>query len=242
MKLVELIYRRETRVPVLALTFATAAGAALVLGRVFFTGNLKYGLLVGNLALAWIPLVFALLAQTQFEADGWRRWRFAALAMGWLLFFPNAPYIFTDVVHVFQGSFRNFWADLTLIFIFGLTGLVLGFLSLYLMHGLARRAWGQWRGWMFVIIVSALSGFGTYLGRVLRFNSWDVIVKPVKLIQGVSSWAGNPLADSSSGAFPVLYALFLFLAYLMLYALTHLPQMHAPPKEVETKQLEPTLA
>ena len=62
MKLIELIYRRETRVPVLALTLATAIGVALVLTRVVFTHNLKYGLLVGNLVLAWIPLVLALLA------------------------------------------------------------------------------------------------------------------------------------------------------------------------------------
>jgi uncharacterized membrane protein len=240
MKLIELIYRRETRVPVLALTFATTVGVALVLARVGFTGNLKYGLLVANLVLAWIPLVLALLAQKQFATGGWRHWRFAALATGWLLFFPNAPYIFTDVVHVFRGSFRNFWADLTLIFIFGLTGLVLGFLSLYLMHALARRAWGQWRGWLFVLAVTGLSGFGIYLGRVLRFNSWDVLVKPVKLIQGVTSWAGNPLADSNTGAFPFLYAMFLFLAYVMLYALTHLPQMHTLPVRVEEKSLTPT--
>jgi uncharacterized membrane protein len=118
----------------------------------------------------------------------------------------------------------HFWADLTLIFIFGLIGLVLGFLSLYVMHSLARRAWGAWRGWLFVLVVSGLSGFGIYLGRVLRFNSWDVLMKPLKLIEGVTSWAGNPLADSSTSAFPALYAMFLFLAYMMLYALTHLPR------------------
>jgi len=233
MKLIELIYRRETRAPVLALSLASAVGGGLVLARMVFTHNFHYALLVGNLALAWIPLVLALLAQKQFETSGWRQWRFGALAVGWLLFFPNAPYIFTDVVHVFRGSFQHFWADLTLIFIFGFTGLVLGFLSLYLMHALARRAWGQWRGWLFVLAVTTLSGFGIYLGRVLRFNSWDVLVKPVQLIQGVSSWAGNPLADSNTAAFPALYAMFLFLAYVMLYALTHLPQMHAlssPPK------------
>ena len=140
--------------------------------------------------------------------------------------------IFTDVVHLFRSSFQHFWADLSLILIFGLTGLMLGFLSLYLMHSLARRAWSQWRGWLFVLGVSALSGFGIYLGRVLRFNSWDVLVKPVKLIQGVSSWAGNPLADSSTSAFPALYAAFLFLAYLMLYALTHLPKIEPSDKPV----------
>jgi uncharacterized membrane protein len=168
--------------------------------------------------------VLALLAQQQFAAGGWRQWRFGTLALAWLLFFPNAPYIFTDVIHVFRGSFHHFWVDLTLIFIFGLTGLVVGFLSFYLMHTLARRAWGHWRGWLFVLVICVLSGFGIYLGRVLRFNSWDVLVKPVQLIQGVSSWAGNPMADSTTWAFPALYALFLFLAYVMLYALTHLPR------------------
>jgi len=242
MKLIELIYRRETRAPVLALTFATAVGVALVLARVIFTHNLKYGLLVGNLVLAWIPLVLALLAQRQFDTSGWRNWRFLPLAAAWLFFLPNAPYIFTDVVHVFRGSFRHFWADLTLIFIFALIGLVLGFLSLYLMHSLARRAWGVGRGWLFVLMVSGLSGFGIYLGRVLRFNSWDVLVKPLKLIEGVTSWAGNPLADSSSSAFPALYAMFLFLAYVMLYTLTHLPQMHALPTGGDANRLEPTPA
>jgi uncharacterized membrane protein len=224
MKLIELIYRRETRVPVLALTFATLVGVGLVLARVIVSHNLIYGLLVGNLVLAWIPLVLALFAQREFDSAGWRHWRFLLLAGAWLFFLPNAPYIFTDVVHVFRGQFAHFWADLTLIFIFALIGLVLGFLSLYLMHTLARRAWGAERGWLFVLAVSGLSGFGIYLGRVLRFNSWDVLVKPVQLIQGVTAWAGDPLANSTTWAFPLLYATFLFLAYVMLYALTHLPR------------------
>ena len=227
MKLIELIYRRETRAPVLALTFASGAGVALVLARVALSGNLKYGLLVGNLALAWIPLVLALLAQRRFETYGWRQWRFGALALAWLLFFPNAPYIFTDVIHVFRGSFSHFWSDLTLIYIFGLTGLVVGFLSLYVMHSLARRTWGQWRGWLFVLVVCALSGFGIYLGRVLRFNSWDVLVRPVKLFHGIGAWADDPLANSTTWAFPALYAMFLCLAYLMLYALSHLPRLES---------------
>lgn len=239
MKLLELIYRRETRVPVLALTFATIVGVTLVLARVVWAQNLKYALLVGNLVLAWIPLVLSLLAQREFAAAGWRHWRFLALAAAWLFFLPNAPYIFTDVVHVFRGQFAHFWADLTLIFIFGLIGLVLGFLSLYLMHALARRAWGSARGWLFVLLVSGLSGYGIYLGRVLRFNSWDVLLRPFQLIQGVSLWAGNPLADSTTSTFPALYAMFLLLAYVMLYALTHLPQMHALATSGESSPPQP---
>jgi len=227
MKLIELVFRRDTLAPLLALTLASAVAVALAAARIAVTHHLRYGLLVWNLILAWLPLIFAMLAREQFKRDLKGNWRFAGAAGAWLLFFPNAPYIFTDIIHLHVGSFRHYWVDLTLILIFALTGLVLGFLSLYLMHALARQVWGGLRSWLFVLAVTALSGFGIYLGRVLRFNSWDVLVKPVKLIQGVSSWAGNPLADSSTWAFPVLYAVFLFLAYVMLYALTHLPQMHA---------------
>lgn len=224
MKLIELLFRRETRAPMVALTFASVVAVMLVITRAIFTHNIRYGVLVWNLVLAWLPLVFAVLAREHFQSGTRQNWRFAALAAAWLLFFPNAPYIFTDIVHLYVGSFRHYWADLTLILIFALTGLVLGFLSLFLMHSLARQLWGGFFGWLFVICVAALSGFGIYIGRVLRFNSWDVILRPVRLIRGVSDWAEHPLADSSSFAFPALFATFLFLAYLMLYALTHLPR------------------
>ena len=224
MKLIELIFRRDTLAPVLALAFASAVAVALVAGRIVVTHQIRYGLLVWNLMLAWLPLFFAMLASERFAAGDKRNWRFTAWAGAWLLFFPNAPYIFTDVIHLHIGSFRHYWVDLTLILIFAITGLVLGFLSLYLMHSVVRRAWGGVRGWLFVLAVTAMSGFGIYLGRILRFNSWDVLLKPVKLIQGVSTWAENPMADSSKWAFPALYAMFLLLAYVMLYALTHLPR------------------
>ena len=73
-------------------------------------------------------------------------------------------------------------------------------------------------------MVAGLSGFGIYLGRFLRFNSWDVLTQPVRLYQGVSNWAANPLSTSHGIIFPLLFATFVFLAYVMLYALTHLPR------------------
>ena len=71
---------------------------------------------------------------------------------------------------------------------------------------------------------AALSGFGIYLGRFLRFNSWDVLLRPGKLLGSLNDWVANPLANSHTFAFPLLFAVFLFVAYVMLYALTHLPR------------------
>lgn len=224
MKMLNQLFHRETRSPLLAMLFASIIGVGLVIARILLTRDLHNAFLVWNLFLAWLPLVFALLACEQARTGRGRGWRFAGLSGAWLLFFPNAPYIFTDVIHLIYGSYRHFWVNLSLILICALTGLVLGFVSLYLMQSLVRRRYGQIASWLFVAGVAGLSGFGIYLGRFLRFNSWDVITKPLKLYHGISSWAANPMANSQTFIFPVLFAIFVLLAYVMLYTLTHLPK------------------
>src|SRR5882762_11516266 len=184
MKLFRLALQRETAIPMLALTFASAVCFLLVTARIAWTRELHYGFLIWNLFLAWLPLVFALFAADHFRLSG-RNWRFIVAAAAWLLFFPNAPYFFTDVIHLNRGYFPHFWIDMVLILSCALTGLVLGFLSLYLMHSLVRRIIGPWRSWLFIAAVTGLSGIGICLGRFLRFNSWDVVIKPVKLYEGI---------------------------------------------------------
>ncbi|HEY5911959.1 MAG TPA: DUF1361 domain-containing protein [Verrucomicrobiae bacterium] len=236
------MWRKETAVPMLAVIFASGVSVALVLARMVWTGHTRqHGFLIWNLFLAWLPLVFALLAAHEYRANAGATWKFRGLAAAWLLFFPNAPYIFTDLVHLtarFQGQF---WVDLVLILICALTGLVLGFLSLFLMQGIVSRMFGRAASWLFVGIVAGLSGFGIYLGRFLRFNSWDIIYQPVMLWRGIGNWAADPLAHTTSYAFPILFAMFLFITYLMLYALTHLNGAHTllPHDEGGTNQGAP---
>ena len=222
MKLLKFAFKRETAMPLLALTFASAASVALVAARIIWTTKLYYSFLIWNLFLAWLPMLFALLACERYQRASGRDWRFLGLAGAWLLFFPNAPYIFTDLIHLTTSFAGHFWVDLTLILLCALTGLVLGFVSLYLMQSVVERMLGRPASWIFIAAVAALSGFGIYLGRFLRFNSWDILCRPIQLYRGIGHWVADPLANSISLAFPVLFAAFLFIAYLMLYALTHL--------------------
>ena len=224
MKFVNLLFHRETRSPLLAMMFASIIGVTLVTVRMVLTRDLYSAFLIWNLFLAWLPLIFALAACDRFRSGPGNGWKLGALSGAWLLFFPNAPYICTDVIHLLYRSHRHFWVDLILILLCALIGLVLGFVSLYLMQSLVRRRYGWLAGWLFVAAVAGLSGFGIYLGRFLRFNSWDIVARPLKLYQGISNWAANPLANSNTGTFPLLFAIFLLLAYVMLYALTHLPK------------------
>lgn len=234
MSIVKLLLRRETLAPLAALGLASAVCVGIILLRVLFTKNIFYCFLIWNLCLAWLPLVFALLAREAFQRTetqpkpGGKFWLLGAL---WLLFLPNAYYIFTDLIHLTNRYHISFWVDLTVILSCALTGLVLGFVSLFLMQSIVTKRRGPLVGWGFVAAITGLSSFGIYLGRFLRFNSWDVIAKPGKLYEGISSFAmgqGHP----HHFAFFALFAIFLFVGYVMLYALTHLPagmQLAATP-------------
>ena len=61
------------------------------------------------------------------------------------------------------------------------------------------------------------------MGRFLRLNSWDVLLRPEKILQHLNNWLTNPFGDAMLYVFPALFATFLFIAYLMFYTLTKLP-------------------
>jgi uncharacterized membrane protein len=217
------ISRNGTMVPVLALVFASMVSVLLTCLRVVWIGNFHYLLLVWNLFLAWLPLLFALGVYHRFQRGERNNWQSFALAGLWLLFLPNAPYIFTDLIHLNTWFQSHYWVDLSLILMAALTGFMLGFLSLYLMQSIVTHHLGHAAGWAFTAAATGLSGFGIYLGRILRWNSWDALVHPLRLSGSVGHWAAHPLANHGTNfAFPLLFGIFLFLGYVMLYALTHL--------------------
>ena len=166
MKLLYLAMKRETVMPMLALTFASAACVTLVFGRILSTHNVRYCFLVWNLFLAWIPFVLAYVAYML----SWRR-PFVYLvipvfAFLWLIFFPNAPYILTDLQHLGQPSAgAPLWYDVVIFIWFSWTGMLLGIVSLSLMQEIIKREMGRLAGWAFVLIVSVMTGVtGVSLG------------------------------------------------------------------------------
>ena len=224
MKFLRIAFMREIAAPMLALCFASAVCIVLVVARAIWRERIAYISLIWNLFLAWLPLVFALLACHKFRQNGKQGWQFFCLSGAWFLFFPNAPYIFTDLIHLTARYYNHFWVDMVLILMCAVTGLILGFVSLYLMQAIVARALGRFLGWVFVLVMTALGSFGIYLGRFLRFNSWDVVTKPATVYHGLGFLSENP--DRTSAGFLALFAAFLFISYLMLYALTRLSPAH----------------
>lgn len=105
------------------------------------------------------------------------------LGAAWLLFFPNAPYIVTDFLHLKPRGPVPLWYDCVLLFSFAWNGALFGFYSLRIMHAMVERLTGPVRGWLFVFFVCVLAGLGVYLGRFERWNSWDIVHRPAPLIQ-----------------------------------------------------------
>jgi uncharacterized membrane protein len=154
---------RQLLMTVLALLLASALGVALFCARALVTQRLDYIFLVWNLILAWSPLFFSGAAALVYLWRGHKSFAFIGCAILWLLFLPNAPYIVTDFVHLRPRPPVPLWLDIFLIMSFAGTGLLLGFVSLNIMHRIAAHAYGWRTGWAFTAGALALCGFGLYL-------------------------------------------------------------------------------
>jgi uncharacterized membrane protein len=198
----------------------TAFVLGLVVFRVAYTHTIDNTNLVWNLFLAWIPLGIALVLYDR-HAHRSRVPTLLSLGCLWLLFFPNAPYIVTDLRYLQWSTGRAFWFDGLLIGTAATTGLLLGFVSLYLLQNVVRRGLGSRLAWTFALSALGLSSLGVYLGRVLRWNSWDVFTRPASLAVPLWHALVDPLAHPRPIAISLLFASFLVGGYVVFYSLAN---------------------
>jgi len=199
----------------LALTFVLAASLALsvllVAGRVALTGRLFFLFMLWNLLLAVVPYAISTMLLT---ARGPLRARILLPAgAAWLLFFPNAPYILTDFYHLEARPGVPLWYDLVLIVSCAWNGLMLAYASLSDMQRLVQQRLGFWPGWVFAAVALLLSGFGIYLGRYLRFNSWNILTNPLALFFDIMNRVMHPFSFPGTWGVTLVFGLFLLLGY-----------------------------
>jgi uncharacterized membrane protein len=184
-----------------------------------------YTFLCWNLFLAWIPW----LAGQGFRAASRRR-ASRVLQLGWfalwLLFLPNAPYIATDLLHLAPRPPVPLWYDLTLLLSFAGTGLLLGYVSIIDVQTAVEERFSRRTGWVVAAGSLFLSGFGIYLGRFLRWNSWEVLTDPAGLFRDISDRLLNPTAHPRAYAVTLILGSGLLLGYT---ALRSLAAVREPP-------------
>jgi uncharacterized membrane protein len=165
----------------------TAFGLVLLNVRWRFSGHFEFGFLLWNLFLAWLPLGFAELLTLRLKREQWFRPANVALAIAWLLFFPNAPYLLTDVLHWHPRRDAPPWLDLMLLLHFALLGTALGFASLRVVRRVVAARCGPWVAHGFTVAALLAASFGIYLGRFQRWNSWSVLTAPDRLSADILS-------------------------------------------------------
>ncbi len=199
---------------VLSLTSVTALGLLSI--RISRTDDPHFAFLTWNLMLAWIPFAVALALYGAHRAGA----NTLALAGGfvvWLLFLPNAPYLVTDYIHLAADSRVPLWFDFALLGAFSVSGLLLGFASVYLAQAVVSERAGVVAGWAMTGGVFVLTAVGIYVGRVLRFNSWDALQEPGPLVSLALARLGDPFGNPMLVATVVVFTAFLTFAYVGLY-------------------------
>jgi uncharacterized membrane protein len=200
------------RLPLLlVMGLSLALSFALIGVRVFITQRLTFVFLLWNLFLAAIP--FALSAALHLAARKPKARLLLPVGAVWLLFFPNAPYLVTDLFHLEPRAGVPYWYDLALIMSCAWNGLMLAYASLMDMHTLVRQRLGFWVGWGFATVALGLSAFGVYLGRYLRFNSWDILSNPFTLFYDIVQRFLHPFHNWQTWGVTVVFWAFLLIGY-----------------------------
>src|SRR5215217_5861728 len=203
------------------LNLACAICITLVVARIAYSDSGRHIGLIWNLFLAWIPFMLAYFA----HAVSWRRATLylviPMIAFLWLIFFPNAPYMLTDLQDLARrATDAPLWYDVIIVVWSSWTGMLLGVISLYLMQDIIIRSFGRAAGWIFVFVISALSSFGIYIGRFVRLNSWDILQNPAETAQRILGLVIDP--SRRLAAFTILYTIFFLFVFLLLYSFSHM--------------------
>lgn len=203
----------------LALGFATLVAAGLLAFHAWQNHTFVLDFLLWNLFLAWVPLVLALYLASILRRKSWSSWEALIVSLLWLLFLPNSLYLVSDFIHIQDVASVNVVYDVVMFTSFIYTGLILGMSSLYLVHlELRARLRSGAAAWLIGLILLVCS-FAIYLGRDLRWNTWDVLLSPAGLLFDVSERVLHP------GTYPDMFVT--VIGFFVLFASMYLVAWHS---------------
>jgi uncharacterized membrane protein len=201
----------------LAIVLATLVGTGLFTYSAVTNHSLQYDYLLWNLFLAWIPLLISTRLVYVLADKLWSSWEAMGLSLLWIIFLPNSFYMISDFIHLQTAPANNitYYAITFTSIIY--TAVVLGFLSLYMIHIELRRRFRTASVVTILAFILACCSVAIYIGRDLRWNSWDVLTNPGGLMFDISDrlihLSDYPTAIATAGMFFVLLASMYFLAW-----------------------------
>ncbi len=167
--------------------------------------------LIWNLFLAFIPWFISSILYLQ---KNFNKALFIILSIIWLAFFPNSLYIVTDIIHIKTSAPTMRWFDLILLFSYSFAGFFYGFVSLDFFESKIKTMFKIKYPQLISVIVIYLSAFGIYLGRFLRWNSWDLITNLSEIMKDLFLPITNPFLYARTWGFVFLIGTLFNIMYL----------------------------
>jgi uncharacterized membrane protein len=189
----------------------------MIIVRFIYSGGHGFVFLIWNLFLAWVPFAISALFKNLVQAPKWKQVLVFSI---WLIFFPNALYIVTDLVHLDLETNIPKWFDAVLLFTSSITGLIMAFVSLLRIEHFLSHYFRNSKVHVIMVSILFIGSFGVYLGRFLRWNSWDVISNPVSLLYSIAERFIFPLRYIQTWGITVMLTV---LYYLIFLAIKKLP-------------------
>lgn len=193
----------------------TAFSVFLVLFYTVWSDTSYFLYIIWNIFLAFLPFLISsnLLWYKNQGKFGTPIFIFGLLV--WLALFPNAPYLVTDLIHLGANPSVPFIFDFLILFISAWVGMYLGVYSLFHVEEIFFDKYGKkiTNSLLFVIIL--ISSFGIYIGRFLRWNSWDVFLRPGYLVKDISEVVNHPHNYPEAYVSTAVFFVFITLSYLV---------------------------
>jgi uncharacterized membrane protein len=215
-----------------ALVLSSLLASGLLAARMIFFKSWNYNMLAWNLFLAWVPYWFSFLTLFLQRLAPKRWWLLPLPGLLWLIFFPNAPYLVTDFLHLYDRPPIPIWYDIGMLATFAWTGCFLAIASLRTMQYLVKNYLGRIVSWVFVGGTLVMGGLGIYLGRYGRWNSWDLFSQPSEVARDILLRLINPFNNLRFFGFSLLFTAFLMVCYLMFVSRTQLEELDQETEEV----------
>ena|SRR6218665_1282222 len=203
---------------IITMALSSVLSVLLLYIRMEWSGSIAYIFLTWNLFLAWIPFMFSFFL-SDVQARNRSKYLLLLLFSGWLLFFPNSPYILTDLFHLRPKAGIPLWYDLVLILSFAWNGLLLGFSSLLEVQRILKIYLNEKLVAVFIVLLMVLCSFGIYLGRYPRWNSWDILSNPVALFGDIFNMLLHPFENTRMVGVTFFFSLFLIAGYWTLHTM-----------------------
>lgn len=221
---------------IVALGITSLVSTGLFAYSAWHDQNFEATYLPWNLLLAWLPLVFALRLMSVLRRKRWSSWEALATSVLWIVFLPNSFYLISDFIHLQEVARADILYDSLMFTSFITTGVMLGFSSLYLVHLQLRRRFAGWEAELWVGLTLLLCSAAIYLGRDLRWNTWDILINPGGLLFDVSERVVHPSAYPQmlliiSGFFVLLASMYNLLWRGTRLFIRQVPRPSTPPPE-----------